>query len=100
MSQSELNVQNNPQTKLQCTQNGATVVPVNDTRTQCTTPVPRVAPTMQSSIFPAPSAFAMMVPVGAESDSGQPSQVAPTIPVKVPMLEETKATFGEVSSAF
>ena len=41
-----------------------------------------------------------MVPVAATSVSGQPSQVAPTIPVKAPMLEETKAVFGEISSAF
>ena len=30
-------VPTNPQTRLQCVQNDATVVPVNDARTQCTT---------------------------------------------------------------
>ena len=34
-------VQTNPQTRLQCAQDGATVVPVNDTQTQCTTPIMR-----------------------------------------------------------
>ena len=37
MSQSEGNVQTNPPTKLQYAEDDATVVPVNDTRTQCTT---------------------------------------------------------------
>ena len=38
MSQSEVYiVQNQSPTRLQCTYNVATVVPVNDTRTQCTT---------------------------------------------------------------
>ena len=32
--------------------------------------------------------------------SGQPSNVAPTMPIEVPTLEETKAAFGEVLSAF
>ena len=30
-------VSTNPQTRLQCAQDGAIVVPVNDTQTQCTT---------------------------------------------------------------
>ena len=37
MSQSEFNCTNQSHTTLQCAQDCATIVPVNDTRTQCTT---------------------------------------------------------------
>ena len=40
------------------------------------------------------------IPVAVTSDSGQLSQVAPTVPIEVPTLEETKAAFGEVTIAF
>ena len=63
-------------------------------------PVPHAALTIQSNIGPQASAFATMGPVTATSGSGTLSQVAPIVPVKVPTLEETKAAFGEVSSAF
>ena len=59
-----------------------------------------VAPTVQSSVFVMPSAFATTIPVAEASGSGQPSNVASTIPIEVPTLEETKAMCGEVSSAF
>ena len=60
--------------------------------------VPHVAPTLQSSIVGTPSAFATTVPV---VNGSEPSgSVAPTVPVGVQMLEETKAAFGKVSSTF
>ena len=60
----------------------------------------RATPTVQSSVLGHPSAFATTVPAAATSGSGQLSNVAPTIPVKVPTLEDTKAAFQEVSSTF
>ena len=63
-------------------------------------PVARIAPTVQSSVLMQSSAFATTIPVAAASGSGQPGSVAPTIPVEVPTLEDTKATFQEVSSRF
>ena len=62
--------------------------------------MPRVALTMQSSIGPQASAFAPTIPVTLVSGSRQSSPVTPIVPVEVPTLEETKAAFGEVSSAF
>ena len=61
-------------------------------------PVPRAAPTLQSSVVGMPSAFATTVPVVSGSEPS--GSVTPTVPVGVPTLEETKAAFGEVSSAF
>ena len=61
-------------------------------------PVSRVAPTMQSSIVGTPSAFASTIPIAGGSE--HIGTVSTTIPVGVPMLEETKAAFGEVSFAF
>ena len=63
-------------------------------------PMARIAPTVQSNVFAQPSAFAMTIPVTTASGSGQPGNVAPTIPVEVPTLEDTKAAFQEVSSTF
>ena len=45
-----------------------------------------------------PSIFATTVPVVSGSEPS--GSVTPTVPVGVPTLEETKAAFGEVSSAF
>ena len=61
-------------------------------------PVSRAAPTMQSSIVGTPSAFASTIPITGGSE--HIGTVSTTIPVGVPTLEETKAAFGEVSSAF
>ena len=61
-------------------------------------PVSRAAPTMQSSIVGTPSAFASTIPIAGGSE--HIGTVSTTIPVGVPTLEETKAAFGEVSSAF
>ena len=55
---------------------------------------------MQSSVFAMPSALAATVLVHAVSGSATPSNVAPTVLVELPTLEETKAAFGEISSAF
>ena len=62
--------------------------------------VATLAPTVQSSVFAQPSAFATTVPVAATSRSGRAGSVSPTIPVEVPTLEDTKAAFQEVSSTF
>ena len=61
-------------------------------------PIAQVAPTVQSSVFAHPSAFATTVPVAG--GSGQARPVAPTIPLDVPTRQETKKAFDEVSSAF
>ena len=61
-------------------------------------PVPRAAPTMQSSIVGTPSALATTVPVGSGNEPS--GSIAPMVPIGVPTLEQTKAAFGEVSSAF
>ena len=42
----------------------------------------------------------MTIPVAATSGSGQTGNVAPTIPVEVPTLEDTKAAFHKVSLTF
>ena len=47
-----------------------------------------------------PSAFTTTIPVVAASGSGALINVAPTVSIELPTLQETKATFGEVSSAF
>ena len=60
-------------------------------------PVPRAAPTMQSSIVGMPSAFATTVPIGIDSEPS--GSIAPTVPIGVPTLEQTKVAFGEVPSA-
>ena len=43
-------------------------------------PVARIAPTVQSSVFAQPSAFTTTIPITAASGSGQMDNVAPTIP--------------------
>ena len=60
----------------------------------------RIAPTVQSSVFVQSSAFATTILVAAASGSGQPGDVAPTVPVEVPTFEVTRAAFQEVSSIF
>ena len=55
----------------------------------------RIAPIGQSSVLAQPTAFATTIPVAAASGSGQPG-----IPIKVPILEDTKAAFQEVLSTF
>ena len=61
-------------------------------------PIAQVAPTVQSSVFAHPSAFATTVPVAGGSE--QTGSVAPTIPLDVPTRQETKKAFEEASSAF
>ena len=60
----------------------------------------RIAPTVQYNVIMQPSAFTTTIPLAVASGSGQPGSVAPTIPVEVPTLEDTKAAFQEVSSTF
>ena len=61
-------------------------------------PVMRVAPIVQSSVFAGSSGVAPTVPVVG----GLPSlgTVTPTVPVDVPSCQETKEAFEEVSSVF
>ena len=75
-------------------------LPVTGSPLRPQSPVAHIAPTVQSSVFAQPSAFVMTIPVAAASGSGQTGNVAPTIPVEVPTLEDTKAAFQEVSLTF
>ena len=76
------------------------VIPVAGSPLQPQSPVARATPTVQSSVLGHPSAFATIVPTAVASGSEQLGNVAPTIPVEVPTLEDTKAAFQEVSSTF
>ena len=60
----------------------------------------RIVLTVQSSVFAQLSAFATTIHVAAASGSGAPSNIASTVPVEVPILEETKAIFGKMPSVF
>ena len=68
-------------------------LPVTGSPLRPQSPVARIAPTVQSSVIMQPSVFTTTIPVAAASGSGQPGSVAPTIPVEVPTLEDTKAAF-------
>ena len=63
------------------------VIPAIGSPLQPQSPVARVTPTVQSSVFVTPSAFATTIPMAMASGCGAPSNVAPTIPVEVPTLE-------------
>ena len=76
------------------------VIPVAGSPLRPQSPMARATPTVQSSVLGHPSAFATTVPAAVASGSGQLSNVAPTIPIEVPTLEDTKAAFQEVSSMF
>ena len=60
--------------------------------------MPQVAPTLQSSVCVSPSTCAPTILV--TGGSGQTGTATPTIPLGMPIRQETKEAFDEVSSAF